>query len=143
MKFVRAVKLGILLVLAWLVFAAITLSPRRLCFEGGKSYTFFCGTSSADCREVTVSGDKAESTFLSLLNVCGEAATYENADAEQIIKKLGAKIVAKEEFCDGVNYYCKADLPYSVELFGTEINLHVAVKGESVKVGSPVIFGGY
>ena len=143
MKFVRAVKLGILLVLAWLVFAAIALSPRRLCFEGGKSYTFFCGTSSADCREITVSGKEAESVKLALCNVCGEATVYESADAEQIIKKFNAQVIVKEEVCGIVNYYCKADLPYAVELYGTEINLHVSVKDGRVKVGSPIIFGGY
>ena len=62
MNYLRAVKLGILLILAWVIFAAVALAPDRLCFEGGKSYTFFCGTSSAYCREITVSGDKAEST---------------------------------------------------------------------------------
>jgi len=143
MNFVRATKLGILLILACTVCAAVALAPKRLCFEGGLNYTFFCGTSSADCREITVSGNEAESVKLALCNVCGEATVYENADAEQIIKKFNATIVAKEELCDSVNYYCKADLPYSVELYGTEINLHVSVKNGRVKVGSPIIFGGY
>lgn len=143
MKFVRAVKLGILLVLAWLIFAAVAIAPHRLCFEGGTVYTFFCGTSSADCREITVDGDKAESMFLSLSDVCGEATVYENVDAEQIIKKFRAKVIACEKLCDSVNYYCKADMPYAVELYGTEINLHVSEKDGRVKVGSPIIFGGY
>lgn len=143
MNFVHAAKLGILLTLSCVICAAVALAPKRLCFDGGKDYTFFCGTSSADCREITVSGESAKSVKLALLNVCGEATVYDNASAEQIIKKFNAKVIAKEELYDSVNYYCKADLPYSVELYGTEINLHVSVKGNSVKVGSPIIFGGY
>ncbi|MDE6356214.1 MAG: hypothetical protein K2L67_03120 [Clostridia bacterium] len=143
MNFIRAAKLGILLSLACVIFAAVAISPKRLCFDGGKNYTFFCGTSSADCHEITVSGKDAKSVKLALLNVCGEATVYENASAEQIIKKLNAKVIAKEELCGSVNYYCKANLPYAVELYGTEINLHVSEKNGSVKVGSPIIFGGY
>ena len=51
--------------------------------------------------------------------------------------------VTNEKLSGSVNYYCTADLPYSVELYGTEINLHICIKQSGVTVASPIIFGGY
>ena len=48
-----------------------------------------------------------------------------------------------EELSDSVNYYCTADLPYAVTINGQVINLHICVRADSVKVASPIIFGGY
>ena len=116
--------------------------PQNLCFESGGAYTFYCGTSSADCKVVTV---KSFAAFekLRLKNVCGESTDYENLDLESFLESVGGKVLFTEEFTDGVNYYCSADLPYSVNLYGKEINLHVAVRGDTARVASPIIFGGY
>ena len=59
------------------------------------------------------------------------------------LRKVGGEIVFVEELSDSVNYYCRADLPYSVNLYGEEINLHICVKQSGVKIASPIIFGGY
>ena len=56
---------------------------------------------------------------------------------------MGAEIIFTEELSDSVNYYCKANLPYKVKLYGEEINLHISVRENGVKVASPIIFGGY
>ena len=138
----RVVKLFSVVIACALVCAAIALLPEKLCFESGESYTFYCGTSSADCKEVTVK-DHAEAYKLCLKEVCGEATVYTNFDLQSFLKSSGAKIVAVEELSDSVNYYCTADLPYSVNLYGTKINLHISVRADSAKVASPIIFGGY
>ena len=124
------------------VLAAIAVMPQRLCFSDGKNYTFYCGTSSADCREVCASVN-AELERLTLFDVCGESAEYEDFDLETFLKNVGGKVVFTEELSDSVNYYCTADLPYSVNLYGYKINLHVCVRNDIVKVASPIIFGGY
>lgn len=59
------------------------------------------------------------------------------------MKTVNGEIVFCEKLSDSVNYYCKADLPYSVELYGKTINLHVCIRKDGVKVASPIIFGGY
>lgn len=122
--------------------AAVAALPKRLCFTSGENYTFYIGNSSKDCREVTVNSDAAL-IRLGLTEVCGEATEYSDFDLESFLKSVNGKIIACEKLSDSVNYYCTADLPYSVNLYGTSINLHVSVRGDKAKVASPIIFGGY
>ena len=128
--------------LAAVILAAIAILPSRVCFAGGKNYTFYCGTSSADCREVRAVFN-AELERITLSDVCGESAEYENFDLEGFLKGVNGKVVFIEELSDSVNYYCTADLPYSVNLYGHTINLHVCIRNDTAKVASPIIFGGY
>ena len=135
-------KLFFLTISAVFVLAAVAFMPQNLCFESGGTYTFYCGTSSADCKVVTVQ-NFAMAQKLCLKNVCGESTEYENFDLDSFLESVGGKVVFEEEFSDGVNYYCTANLPYSVELYNHKINLHIAVKGNAARVASPIIFGGY
>lgn len=127
---------------AAIICSAFVVFPQRVCFSGGENYTFYCGTSSADCREVRPAFN-AELERLFLKDVCGESVEYKNFDMGSYLKKVNGKIMFTEELSDSVNYYCTADLPYSVEINGYRINLHVCVRKDSVKVASPIIFGGY
>lgn len=120
---------------------ALAVLPSRLCFNG-EVYTFYCGDSSKNCKEITVN-DNAALKRLTLSDVCGECALYQSLDIEEFLKSVGGRVVFKEELSDSVNYYCKADLPYKVDLYGEEINLHISVRDDGVKVASPIIFGGY
>lgn len=135
-------RLMLLTLCAAIICSAFVVFPSRLCFSGGENYTFYCGTSSADCREVR-SAFNAEIERLFLSNVCGESVEYKSFDLNSYLKKVNGKVVFTEELSDSVNYYCTADLPYSVNISGYTVNLHVCVRKESVKVASPIIFGGY
>lgn len=138
----RFVKLFSIMLAAGFILAALALVPVKLCFESGKSYTFFCGDSSKNCREVTANANAAL-VKLTLENVCGECTVYDSFDLDKYLESVNGEIIFTEKLSDSVNYYCKADLPYSVNLYGEEINLHVSVKADGVKVASPIIFGGY
>lgn len=138
----RPIKITILALCAAAVLGALAFLPSRLCFAVGQSYTFYCGTSSADCREITVT-DNAALARLGLSDVCGEATVYENFDLDGFLASVGGEIVFCEELSDSVNYYCTADLPYSVRLYDREINLHICMRKDCTKVASPIIFGGY
>ena len=138
----RILQLAALSLLAAVIICAVTVYPEKPCLEGGASYTFYCGTSSSDCTEITVTENIAFKK-LCLKNVCGESTTYENCSVSEILEKFGGKVIFTEELSDSVNYYCTANLPYSVDLYGTKINLHVSVKGNTEKVATPIIFGGY
>ncbi len=131
------------LALALLTVAAIVILPQRLLFYGGESYRFYLGDTSKDCREVYSDGNSAPFTRLTLKDVNGESAVYPELDIHAFLEKVGGEIIFTEELADSVNYYCKANLPYSVTLYGQEINLHICVKEGSVTVASPIIFGGY
>lgn len=129
--------------LALLTAATLVVLPQRLLFRGGESYRFYLGDTSVSCREVFADGDIAPLTRLTLNGVNGESAVYPSLDIDAFLDGVGGEIIFKEELSDSVNYYCKADLPYSVTLYGEEINLHICVKDGSVTVASPIIFGGY
>ena len=122
--------------------AALALLPAKLCFTDAENYTFFCGDTSKNCREVTVKSNAALKR-ITLKQVCGECAYFTEFDLEDYLESVNGEIIFTERLSDSVNYYCKADLPYSVILYGEEINLHVSVKSDGVKVASPIIFGGY
>lgn len=128
---------------AFALAAVIALLPDRLAFDGARQYTFFVGHDSSDCKVISAEGERAAAVRLTLSGVCGESATYGELDVDDFLSQVNGKIVFVEELSDSVNYYCEADLPYSVELYGREINLHVCVKTSGVTVASPIIFGGY
>ena len=122
--------------------AATAAFNARTCFTPGKSYTFFCGDTSRDCRIVTAERGAALRRLLTG-GVCGESTTYDSLDVAAFLKDCGGEVKFCEELFDSVNLYCTADLPYSVRLYGQEINLHVCIKQDGVTVASPIIFGGY
>ncbi len=140
---VYAIKLIAAICAALLIAAALAVLPQRLAFRGGNSYTFYLGDTSKNCRVVTASGNSAMIKRLTLTGVCGESATYSSFDWEAYLEEVNGKVIFCEELDDSVNYYCEADLPYSVNLYGKSINLHVCVKESGVTVGTPIIFGGY
>ena len=55
----KLAKLSLITIFALLFIAAVAYLPQRLCFNAGSTYTFYCGTSSADCREITASKNAA------------------------------------------------------------------------------------
>ena len=125
------------------LFFALAVLPDRLAFDGGDKYTFYVGDTSKNCRVVTCPAGDAAITRLTLQKVCGESATFPSLDMQSFLESVNGEIIFTETLDDSVNYYCTAALPYAVELYGKQINLHICVKSDSVTVGSPIIFGGY
>lgn len=139
----RFLKLLTLTIAAGVMIAVFAICQAHLCFDGGESYTFFVGDTSKNCKEVKTDGN-ALFKKMTLSSVCGECVEYSSSfDFENYLKTVNGKIVFVETLSDSVNYYCKADLPYSVKLYGEEINLHICVRENGVKLASPIIFGGY
>lgn len=138
----RAVKLSLVAIFSALIIFGIASLPQRICFSGGENYEFYCGTSSSDCK--IIRADKyAKLTRIFLSDVCGEGTQFEQLDIDGFLASVDGKIIFSESAAGITNYYCSANLPYSVVIDGAEINLHIAVCENSVKVGSPIIFGGY
>lgn len=129
--------------LALVFILSLCLLPQRLAFRGAEEYRFYLGDTSRNCKEVCADGATAPLLRLTLKGVCGESATYSHANLQDVLSEYDAKIVFREELSDSVNYYCTAKLPYSVTLYGREINLHVCIKEEKITVATPIIFGGY
>ena len=138
----KLLKLLSVTLLAGAVLLAIAILPSRLCFKDAESYAFFTGDTSKNFSEVTTDSD-ADAVRLTVGTLSGECAYYTSLDLDRLLKSVNGEIVFVEEYEGSVNYYCKADLPYSVNLYGEEINLHVCFRPDGVKVASPIIFGGY
>ena len=138
----QLIKLSITAAFAALVVFAIAALPTRICFDGGYNYEFYCGTSSADCKTVRAQGN-AKLTRIFINGVCGEGAEFKELDIDKFLSGVNGEIIFYESAAGITNYYCTADLPYSTVLDGNRINLHIAVREDSVKVGSPIIYGGY
>lgn len=139
MKFFKLAAAAVCAAACALCLAAFNVS---ICFAEGESYTFFCGDTSRDCKIVTVHGGAALKK-LTLADINGESTTYGSLNIRQFLDGVNGEVIFTEELYDSVNYYCSADLPYSVTLYGAEINLHICVKESGVTVASPIIFGGY
>lgn len=128
---------------AAILFIALAVLPRRLLFQGSDYYCFYTGDTSRNCKEVRANSDEAAILRITLKDVCGESATYSSLDLDEFLQSVDGEVIFTETLSDSVNYYCRANLPYSVTLDGREINLHVCIKDSGVTVGSPIIFGGY
>lgn len=138
----KVLKLSVICILATLTVLAACAFSSSVCFKNAESYSFYCGDSSKNCKEITADSSPAI-VKLALKNVCGESATYTKFNLEKFLASVSGEIIFSETLSDSVNYYCKANLPYKVNLYGKEINLHICIRKDSVKVGSPIIFGGY
>ena len=138
----RFFKLTTATLVSFFCLSFIVALPERLCFKGGESYSFYCGTDSADCKVIRADLNPAK-VRLSLKNVCGEGAIYTLKMPEDIINELNAEVVFYEQVGRVTSYYCRAKLPYSVKIGDEKINLQISVCGDRVAVGTPIIFGGY
>ena len=138
----RYIRLLLMLACAAACAVCIKAANAYTCFPAGESYTFYCGDSSRDCGIVTVKRGAALAK-LALCDVNGESTVYKELDIAAFLNEVNGEIAFTEKLCDSTNYYCTADLPYSAELYGRQISLHICVKEGSVTVASPIIFGGY
>lgn len=139
----NALKITAMLAAAALIVIALYVLPKEPVFGGGESYSFYVGNTSKNCRVVTANGKNAQLKRLTLSGVCGESATYSSLDWQAYLKEVNGKVLFCEELTDSVNYYCEAELPYSISLYGKTVNLHICVKEDGVTIASPIIFGGY
>ena len=78
----------------------------------------------------------------------GTSYEYQTDDSEKFVEELihrfRAIVVREEKIANTYSYYCYSPmLGKTTVVDGAKINLHVAVNGKKVKIGSPIIFGGY
>ena len=125
-------------------------------FSGGRStYYLHSPSSQAEisetlelCDLATLSGESV--VYLNVgakgsLTEAGKGLSAEGKEiAEKIINSYRAKLCFSEEISGTVSYYCYSPmLKGGVVLRGKKINLHIAVRTESIVLGTPIIFGGY
>ncbi|MBQ9514042.1 MAG: hypothetical protein IJR66_03585 [Clostridia bacterium] len=85
-----------------------------------------------------------ERGFLAEIYKTGEATEVNSADAERILKDFSATTVFIEE-TDGIKeiFAYSKKIRYKKRINGKIINLHIITTKNTVKVGSPIIFGSF
>ena len=139
-KAVEFVKWLVALILSAVVFLSIAiLNATAFPLKGEKEYYLYTSSSQAEI--------KSDVSILELSFVCGKSVRINNATdgvLEDVLIRYSARVVKVEEFAGGVSYYCYSPkLKKGIVIDGVAVNLQIAVKGESVVLGTPIIFGGY
>ncbi len=127
-------------------------------FSGGESaYYLYSASSQAEIKEALslaelahLKGESAVYVFGSADGESAASAAYRGESclaaeaAKELMASYRARVRFTEEVGGTVSYYCYSPLlKGGVILDGKKINLHVAVRADSLAVGSPIIFGGY
>ena len=84
-------------------------------------------------------------TIANEFSLNGKSVTYYNYNYEkELIIPYKAKKVS-QSVVNGITnyYYYSPTLPRAVYIKNSKVNLHVAVEGDKVTVGTPLIFCGY
>lgn len=133
------------LALSLVLLAVPQLLDKGLLFDGAQSYTFYAQSESSQARIVQAEASEAFAVKWGIASLTGESARYEKAeDAFAQVKKYRAKLLFSRTVGAVTDYYYYSPcLSGGVELEGNCVNLHVAVRGASASIGSPLIFGSY
>ena len=100
----------------------------------------FSSSSNAVIKTVDVN----EFSFIS--NVKGECVKLKakEFDLEKFLSDYGAQVILTESFDGGKSYYAYSPkIRYRESVCGERVNLQVAIRGQTVTVGSPIIYGSF
>ena len=81
---------------------------------------------------------------LELLFVTGQCEGYEVENWEEFYRAVQREYRARLQFEEGEEYFFYSPLLQGgVRLDGYLVNLHLVRRGNAVKIGTPLVFGGY
>ena len=122
-----------------LFFPIALLNLTAFPFEGDKEYYLYTPSSNAQIKNDVNLSD--------LPFIRGERVILSNLSSEDlasILARYSANVIKEEEFLGGVSYYCYSPkLEGGIMIDGEVVNLQIAIKKDSVVLGTPIIFGGY
>ena len=105
------------------------------------NYEVYLSSASSTAQILSVS--KGEFYFLNDIKGQAFTARKEQFDINEFLSAFSAKTVVIEEIAGGISYYAYSPkIKYKKEFAGETVNLQIFV-GDTVKVGSPIIFGSY
>ncbi len=84
--------------------------------------------------------------FAFISNVKGECVKLKakDFDLENFLSGYGAQVVLTESFDGGKSFYAYSPkIRYRETVCGKRVNLQVAIRGQTVTVGSPIIYGSF
>ena len=136
-------KKALTIVCCALVISFAWVISSQAVFSSFSSKTEVYQRKNSSCADVTsISNEQLPLSFYRY----GEAVTFDgkNFRLEEILDAFNASLKFTEQTEFGVSYYAYSkDLKYSCLVKGEKINLHVFINQDSVKLGSPILFGSY
>lgn len=136
-------------VIMFIEIAAAALLFATVCAVNGVGATFCEGTDHvyyfrSSSQSGYVKSEEALPADILYAEIGGESASLKGVTLVEIEEKYSAVLVSEEEASGVYNYYYYSPLlSRCVFIGGKAVNLHVAVRGDSVRIGTPIIFGGY
>ncbi len=122
-----------------LTFYAFTNTPVLQGLSSSYEFSISQGGSSSQIISVL------EGEIDPLVKIYGESCSLDSdTSVAEIFERFSAKEVFSEQTEHGVSYYGYSNgIRYSENLGGRVVNIHVFKSSEVVKVGVPIIYGGY
>ena len=106
------------------------------------NFEVYIGSSSSTAKIITVG--KTDYPFMKRIKGESVKICANGFDAYQVFEDYNAQIIFIETVGDTVCYYgYSKDIKYLEVIGGRKINLQVAITGNSVTVGSPIIYGSF
>ena len=113
---------------------------RPCLFEYSKKVTIYSKNGSFSDGIKVISRE----SYFSTDKIYGESIVVDGLSVDAIFKEFDANIIKVEQVDNITCYYgYTSRLPYEIKLFGDKVNLHVAVDGDKIILGTPLIFGSY
>lgn len=131
------------IVLAAALFLVIcALNDVGAAFTKGEGHAYYIGSSSS--QAAVYESARALPAGLVFSCVGGESAYMCGAERTALEEEYSATLLFEEKAGDTVNYYYYSPLFHTfIYINGFAVNLHIAVRGEKLCIGTPIIFGGY
>ena len=135
-------KVLVLLLSFVLVISFLSLNNLPIFNDYADEYEVYLNDFSCSNSIVNVDKDK----FPFVLNVKGQSVVIEKDkfELEKFLLDLNAKLVLVESGEDYSCYYAYSPkIKQSKIIKDKNVNIHIAIKKQSVKVGSPIIYGSF
>lgn len=130
------------LIIALFLVCVYFVNRKPVFIDYSNSFVLYTNSNSSNCAFKSV--NRLEYCFS--INVFGEECSVkkENFDLQEFLDDFSARIVLVEHTESGTSYYAYSNkVKYLQVIKGQKINLHVAISGDMVYLGSPVIYGSF
>ena len=142
----RFQKLGLFFACTFFICACVLVRTGNACvfsrYAGERAFYLYSPTSQATI--------KSRVALTQLHDIQGESVTITKPITEkeaflgQVLNDYNACVLWEETCANTTSYYCYSSrIQGGVDVGGRRVNLHIAFGDERVKLGTPLIFGGF
>lgn len=135
-------KSSIFLIIMMLLICVYFVNKKPVFIDYSNTFTLYTNSNSSNCSFKSV--DRLE--YLFSINVFGEGCCInkDEFNLEEFLDDFSAKVLLVEQTDSTISYYAYSKkIKYLQVIKGLKINLHVAISGDMVYLGSPVIYGSF